>query len=868
VSEGADNPYPGLRPFEADQAHLFFGREEQCDDLLTRLARHRFVAVVGSSGSGKSSLVRAGLLPSLYGGFPVATGSTWKIALMRPGIAPIDNLASALNSPDALGLPRGPLPPAPLSADGEGGEPIKSEGLRPSGSPQSNRELEGGTPSNMGSPPSPVRGRGGQGGEGLQGAEFTVATLRRGPLGLIEAARLAGLGDPEARKGENLLVVVDQFEELFRFARPADSATRDERAAFVRLLIEAAGQQVEGLPSVPIYVMLTLRSDYIGDCSRYPELAAAISASQFLVPRLTRDQLKAAIEGPAAVGGASVTPRLLQRLLGDVGEDSDQLPLLQHALMRTWESWAAAGASGPLDLPHYEKTGGTAEALSQHADEAFAELDAEGQRVARLLFRTLTEKNDQQRGVRRPTELAQVAAVAAVTAAVVAQVVEVFRRPGRSFLMPPAGTPLEDSTVLDISHESLMRVWKRLRDWVDEEGAAAARYRRLAESARLYEAGEAKLLSEPELSAATAWWTTEKPTAAWAGRHGADFPATAGFFEKSRKRARVIARVQFLALPVVITLLLAYAGWRQKSRADAEITKARAEVADQQEVIARLEEQKSALAIRVAAAGDSQQQRLAEIAVLSREKNEVAAKVESQRSDNRQLQQRIDHLIAKKTELAAKAAGLRDRETSLAAAIRELLDRAPRIEIELREKKARRQCMQGLVEKLLPPGSEQLDGPGSPWSESANMSSGDPADLSRSAGEPSGGTPEDVLRREVAGLEALLSRLEAAAPAAQQELDSLRQAKALLDAVLAELKRQADELEKRRAALAAEVAVLVGETRRLEAKVAGLQQEKDRIVEAGAEQEKELRKLDRELRLLRRQLQMLDRNLDPAEVCR
>ncbi len=93
------------------------------------------------------------------------------------------------------------------------------------------------------------------------------------------------------------------------------TAPGDERAAFVRLLLEAAAQQ-----AVPIYVVLTLRSDYIGECGRYPELAAAISASQFLVPRLTRDQLKAAIEGPAAVGGATVAPRLVQRLLGDVGE--------------------------------------------------------------------------------------------------------------------------------------------------------------------------------------------------------------------------------------------------------------------------------------------------------------------------------------------------------------------------------------------------------------------------------------------------------------------------------------------------------------------------------------------------------------------
>ena len=87
------NPFPGLRPFEADEELLFFGRENEIDELLRKLRTERFVAVVGTSGSGKSSLVRSGLMPSLEGGFMAGAGSTWRIALMRPGDAPIRNLA-------------------------------------------------------------------------------------------------------------------------------------------------------------------------------------------------------------------------------------------------------------------------------------------------------------------------------------------------------------------------------------------------------------------------------------------------------------------------------------------------------------------------------------------------------------------------------------------------------------------------------------------------------------------------------------------------------------------------------------------------------------------------------------------------------
>src|SRR5207237_4415866 len=102
------NPFPGLRPFEAAETHLFFGRDGQSEELLKRLKRTRFLAVVGTSGSGKSSLVRAGLLPALQGGLMSSAGSDWRIAILRPGGDPIGNLARALASPTVLAPPDGP----------------------------------------------------------------------------------------------------------------------------------------------------------------------------------------------------------------------------------------------------------------------------------------------------------------------------------------------------------------------------------------------------------------------------------------------------------------------------------------------------------------------------------------------------------------------------------------------------------------------------------------------------------------------------------------------------------------------------------------------------------------------------------------
>ena len=214
------NPFPGLRPFTFDESHLFFGREGQSDALLTRLRRRRFIAVVGTSGSGKSSLVRAGLLPALYGGFMTPAGSSWRVAVLRPGNDPMGNLALALNAPDVLGA---------------GNE-------------------------------DPVIHR-----------TLIETTLRRSTLGLVDAVQQARL-----LSHENLLIVVDQFEELFRFQQLLQRETSDDEAtAFVKLLLEATRQR-----EVPIYIVLALRSDYLGDCAQFRDLPEAINDGQYLIPRL------------------------------------------------------------------------------------------------------------------------------------------------------------------------------------------------------------------------------------------------------------------------------------------------------------------------------------------------------------------------------------------------------------------------------------------------------------------------------------------------------------------------------------------------------------------------------------------------------
>ncbi len=469
------NPYPGLRPFEADESDLFFGRETQTDELLRRLGRSRFVAVVGTSGSGKSSLVRAGLLPALRGGFLVASGSHWRIAVLRPGGAPIESLASALH--------------AALHPDAD---------------------------------------------EDHFAEEMLEITLRRSSLGLVEAARQAHL---EAH--ENLLIVVDQFEELFRFGQAwAQSATQNPAAALVHLLLEAVRQS-----EIPIHVMITMRSDFLGDCAQFRDLSEAINDGLYLIPRMTRDQLRLAITAPAAVCGTAMTPRLVQELLNDVNDDPDQLPVLQHALMRTWNKWQnKIGDSDTIDVEDYEATGGMAEALSRHANEIWEELSDDpggaNKELAKKMFQCLTEKGPDSREVRRPTQFQDLCRVLAADSSLVKSIIEHYRDEDRAFLMPPRLTPLDESSVIDISHESFIRKWDKLRGWVEEEAQSAAMYRRIAEAARLEKRGEAGLWRNPQLQRALDWRTRTQPTPAWAERYDPDFDIATDFLERSVEEHR------------------------------------------------------------------------------------------------------------------------------------------------------------------------------------------------------------------------------------------------------------------------------------------------------------------------------------------
>lgn len=488
------NPFPGLRSFEREQAHLFFGRDEQISDLIERLQRRRYLPIVGVSGSGKSSLVRAGLIPNLTGSYVATETSGWRIAVLRPGRNPLHELAETLCGEFAI--------------------------------PESDGVLE---------------------------------LLR------CSSAGMARVAQQYLRPGEKLLVLVDQFEELFRYGDDANATSEtNDAAAFVKLLLAAAGASEHPLPGfddLPIYVVTTMRSDFLGKCSRFRGLPEALNHSQYLIPRLTREQQRDVIEGPIGMAGASIEPVLVQQLLSDLGDNPDRLPALQHALMRTWEQSAAARADGkPITVEDYDAVGRMADALNRDADRVYESLstDAVAKAITPRIFQRLVQPGASDSETRAPTPLSELVAVTAADENDVKRVIAVFQE--RGFLTVSG----DDDPIIDIPHESLIRGWRQLTTWVQEETRSAAIYRRLADQAALHANKEASLLLDPQLQLTLNWRERTTPNEAWAARYDSRFHQAMQFLEQSQreqierlKQQRRNALQRFMVLVLGPLLLLA-----------------------------------------------------------------------------------------------------------------------------------------------------------------------------------------------------------------------------------------------------------------------------------------------------------------------
>jgi formylglycine-generating enzyme required for sulfatase activity len=398
-------PYLGLDTFDEKSADLFFGRDADVQRLIEKLKASNFLAVIGASGSGKSSLVRAGLIPALRTNTLPESGE-WAIMILRPGAHPITELALKL-----LELP---------------GQSRSTDSLS---------RLENG--------------------------------LRQNDRTLHQEARLhiTSLGlTPEQDLRRRIVIVVDQFEELFTLCM--DEA---ERRSFLNNLLHASS----ALDSRCV-VILTLRADFYHKCLPFEGLAPRMANHQYGVGPMSDENLKQAIEGPASLMGVRVEPELLQEMIDEVRNQPGSLPLLEYTLLEVWKR----RRDQTMTLRDYHASGGVKEALARRAEDIYAGLKAEQQEIVRRIMLRLTQPGQGTEDTRRRASLSELVAQKENHQQVEA-VVSQFT--SARLLTTNLG---DQEGIVDVSHEALIRGWPRLREWVDEDRAGLQIQHRLSEATR------------------------------------------------------------------------------------------------------------------------------------------------------------------------------------------------------------------------------------------------------------------------------------------------------------------------------------------------------------------------------------------------
>ncbi|MFD7016381.1 hypothetical protein [Streptomyces sp. NPDC059928] len=535
-------PYRGLASYRKQDARWFFGRERSTECLVAQLRAVEetggLVMLVGASGAGKSSLLNAGLVPTLHdGALGGGNGRAREVLQLVPGADPLGELGRRI--PELVPVIRA----AEESAAHEPG--VRPSAAKRPGSAEFGRAVRAAVSAwARREAASPVPG------------EAPTPHRTASPRG--SSAPTPGRTAPSATPGGASspappVVIVDQFEEAFTLC--ADEA---HRRTFIQLL-HAASTPAEGEPA-PVLVVLGVRADFYEQCLAFPELADALQHRHMVLGPLTTAELREAVTGPAKAVGMELEPGLAELIVREVSADGPRgahnagaLPLLSHALLATWQRRKA----GRLTLAGYRAAGGIQGAVAATAEQAWSSLDPAARTAARLLLLRLVRLGEDTQATRRRGTRRQLAEESTDSGKTEESLEALVR----------ARLVTLDSDTVEITHEALLHAWPRLRDWIDEDRTGNLLRQRLEEDGRAWEGSsrDASLLYRgSRLEQAHTWAKSSGDT--FLTRVAVDFLAAS---VKLRRRTVWIGRAAVSALVVLAMLAVgaAVVAWQQRDDA-------------------------------------------------------------------------------------------------------------------------------------------------------------------------------------------------------------------------------------------------------------------------------------------------------------
>ncbi len=425
------NPYPGLRPYEEKDTWVFFGREQQVKRLESVLKERKFVTVVGPSGCGKTSLLNAGLFPKLNQARNQISTLGWDILKSTPLASPFKQLAIAISK---------------LYREKNRGEDCSVEILN----------------------------------KKLMSAPF------RGVAQILEDLELLDRG--------NILIFIDQFEELFAQGGD-DFSSNSLKKHFLGLLADTVNSDTKNL-----YMMIAMRSEFIARMNMSKKFLDLLENSLFIVPEIDELGLYSAIQDPAETAGISVDSDSVSNLIEAVADNQDKLPLIQSYISLLWrkEVSPSPGSISALQMKGPDP-GGT---INKFADDIYnkgvvlgdeaIEWSIEKKNVTKYILSSICKRDIKGERVRNPLTINEISEMTGIDARKIEEVADILRHPKTGLVKPFSCKhddnlgpnykfKLErDADKLDIPHESLIRNWRKLGSWVDQDASSARIYHQIS----------------------------------------------------------------------------------------------------------------------------------------------------------------------------------------------------------------------------------------------------------------------------------------------------------------------------------------------------------------------------------------------------
>jgi len=488
---------PGLVSFNASQQNVFYGRQRQVEDLLSIMQSSRFIGLVGHAGSGKSSLIKAGLIPALERGFDGIAGKKWTIAYCRTGITPLENLAGALAEEYVLvGKEKGSL------------------------------ELR----------------------------QEIVREMRKDHSGLLRS-----VAQREILKERNLLIILDQFEDIFQFedvSKARNEQWDQDISLFFHNLVRAVSAT-----KAPIYLMIGLRSSFLPKLYNLRGIQEYLNAGLYAIPLLRQDDLKQIIQRSLKQNGITIKEDAHAFLEKGYNQNAQNLPFVQlsiHRLVQNrLESFkqfiqqngneldvALRFPEEIADYKHVASSGDITLGVANDLETFYLEQAEHVQLLMQKLFKMIT----------RPGFILDIRQ--ARTVKEIRETTDVQRKELNNFLIKihkKVPTVLDfiqpythnteyfhednmgDDTIINLRNDYLVHPWRRLKEWIKEELESRETYSRLTKTALLFQKGEAGYLIPPDLDVIYHWFLRENPKKVWADQFNSSFHISIDFLKKSKE---------------------------------------------------------------------------------------------------------------------------------------------------------------------------------------------------------------------------------------------------------------------------------------------------------------------------------------------